>query len=99
MPEPPVDPDGRPAENVARGQRALEWLNTYWSGSKQCPICESRGWTILDVVEVRPFTADGVNPAGHIYVMVPVMCNTCKYTWQFNASATDILGAGGGEPG
>jgi len=42
---------------------------------------------------MRPFTGGGLLIGGPLYVMVPVMCNNCKYTWQFNAVAAGVLEA------
>jgi hypothetical protein len=28
---------------------------------------------------------------GPLYVMVPVMCTNCNYTWQFNAITSGVL--------
>ncbi len=82
-------PDPEP-DKAGRGQRALEWLNKHWLGPRNCPICERQNWTILDLVDMRVFSGPKII-LGPVYVMVPVMCTTCKYTWQFNAIEAGVL--------
>lgn len=67
-------------------ERAMEWLNKWWRGPKDCPICGHNNWGISEsVTEVRPYTGAPFMVSGGVYPLFLVVCGTCGYTHFFNA--------------
>jgi hypothetical protein len=89
----PPRPPGAPgaAEKQVQVQRALAWITSHWPPPQICPICRSQSWSINDLVEMRPYSGGNLIVGGPLYVMVPVMCRVCSYTFFFNAVTSGVL--------
>ncbi len=77
----------------AQRDRARAWLDAHWEGNRQCPICRSENWVIGDPVDMRLYSGGGLNLLAGTRVMCPVTCDTCYYTWQFDAVESGVLDA------
>jgi hypothetical protein len=65
-----------------------KWINDYWRESKNCQICGSNDWLLLDNVwELRDFRGGDVASGGPVLPVVALMCNVCGHTLFFNAIA------------
>jgi len=70
-------------------QKAINWLEEHWKGNRECPVCGHNSWSISDeLVEVKPYKGN-LLPA--VYPLVAVTCNTCGYTFLFNAVVAGLV--------
>jgi len=69
--------------------KVWEWITSYWTGARNCPVCESTDWVLLDKVwELREFHGGSLHVgSGPILPVVGLMCNVCGHTLFFNAIA------------
>lgn len=74
-------------------ERAQQWISEYWAGPKECQICRSNEWVMLDNIwELRKFEGGGlVIGGGPIVPVVALMCNVCGQMLIFNAFAVKAL--------
>lgn len=71
---------------------ATQRINTYWTGSRACPICESQDWVVMNKIwQLLEFRGGGINLAGPTQPLISVMCNVCGYTLMFNAIAVGAV--------
>jgi hypothetical protein len=70
-----------------------QWLETHWTGSHRCPICQGSNWTLMDKAwELREFQGGSFVIGGQpILPVVALMCNVCGYTILFNAIAVGAV--------
>lgn len=70
-------------------EQADNWIREYWTGSKNCQVCQSNKWQFLESVwELRSFHGgDLVVGESPVLPVVAVMCNVCGHTLFFNAIA------------
>jgi len=90
-------------EELAEGERAyrekaFEWLDQHWHGSRECPICRSRSWAIGELVLIQVARYSSLAATAWRF-MCPVTCLTCYYTWQFDAAAAGVISVGEGGAG
>ena len=79
-------------EEVLDREKAIEWLEKHWKGTKACPICASNTWAIGEKpVEVRDFRGGGLFVGGPVYPLLIVTCQTCGNTLFFNALVARLL--------
>lgn len=73
--------------------KVQEWISNYWTGSKECQVCQSSEWILLDNVwELRKFEKGGlVVGGGSILPVVGLMCNVCGQMLFFNAFAVRAI--------
>ena len=74
-------------------EKVLQWINTHWTGPRNCQVCHSTNWLLLDKVwELREFQGGalviGSNP---VLPVVALMCNVCGHTIFFNAIAVGAV--------
>lgn len=73
-------------------QKAMDWLDKHWRGSRICPVCQNNSWGISDeVVEMRPFRGGSLIVGGSIYPLFTVTCDTCGHTLLFNALVAGLV--------
>lgn len=65
---------------------------------RQCPICGSSSWQLVDVVNALPFTGGGLVLGGPTTPMLLVACSGCWYTIQFAAVPLGLAGTGSVSP-
>jgi len=74
-------------------EKVRRWLDTHWTGSHNCPICQSTNWALMGKAwELREFQGgDFVIGGQPILPVVALMCNVCGYTIFFNAIAVGAV--------
>ena len=71
--------------------QAKAWIDEHWTGQKTCPICNSTGWFMGDVVgEVREMHPNNLI-SGSFYPLIVISCRTCGYTLLFNAMVGGLV--------
>jgi predicted Zn-ribbon and HTH transcriptional regulator len=88
QPEPDVSVD------MAARERALAWLQEQWTEDSHCPICNTDNWAVGDPVElpVRGGSMAFFQATGQrAYVLTPVQCTKCFYTFFINAILAGIV--------
>jgi len=70
-----------------------QWLETHWTGSHKCPICQSSKWALMNKVwELREYQGGSLVIGGQpILPVVAMMCNVCGHTILFNAIAVGAV--------
>jgi hypothetical protein len=72
----------------------LEYIGQFWTEPITCPVCKTTAWTVMSaidpVVRYQPPGADGIQ----VFTLIPVACNTCKYTMFFSAVAAGLFEEG-----
>jgi hypothetical protein len=72
-----------------------EKINTYWTGSEDCPICQHNDWLLMENVwGLIEFRENNLIVGGPVLPLVAVMCNVCGHTIFFNAFAVGALKRG-----
>lgn len=73
-------------------EKAAKRINTYWTGSKSCPICTHDDWVIMERAwMLMEYKGGGVTIGGPILPLVAMMCNVCGHTIFFNALAVGAV--------
>jgi rubredoxin len=74
-------------------KRAVDdWLDTYWAGSRICPICGSEDWITFEKAwECREFNRGNLVAGGPVLPLVAMMCNVCGHVLLFNAIAVRAI--------
>jgi hypothetical protein len=64
-------------------QRALDYLNSVWKGSKVCPICQTDDSWVLTNIALLPVRSGevGTPQEASAYPLAPVSCTVCGYTF------------------
>lgn len=80
-------PEQRDARQQAESQRALEWLNSIWEQSRDCPICGKMQWNVGRTSELREYNGGGLilGSGTSIIPLTPITCEICGYTFLMNA--------------
>ena len=66
-------------------EKAQEWFNKNWQGSKLCPICENKQWQLVEeFVEIRNYNPNPDGQAG-VYPSALIVCVNCGNTLIINA--------------
>ena len=87
----PEQPQDTPVDMAAR-ERTLAWLKDHWTEDDHCPICGTDNWSIGDAVEL-PVRGGHlwVGTGQRAYVLVPIQCANCFYTFFLNAILAGIV--------
>jgi hypothetical protein len=74
-------------------EKAQEWISKYWTRPKECTVCGSDQWLLLDNVwELRKFERGTLVIGGSpILPVVALMCNVCGHLIFFNAIAVRAI--------
>lgn len=68
-------------------QKVEKWIYTNWTGSKNCPVCKSKAWQLMDDLWALVEFKDGrVVLPGQVLPLVAMLCNVCGHTIFFNAA-------------
>ena len=71
---------------------AVKWLDNHWKQSRNCPICNATKWEIdSELVEVRLFRWQEIEPGAPVRALVVVTCANCGYTILFDAVTAGIV--------
>jgi hypothetical protein len=89
-------PEPDRAVDTAARERALAWLQEQWTEDSHCPICNTDNWAVGDPVELPVRGGAAVlwemPPKGQrVYVLTPVQCTKCFYTFFINAILAGIV--------
>jgi hypothetical protein len=77
-------------------EKVHQWIQEYWTRKKDCQICGSDDWILMDNVwELRKFERGGlVVGSSPLLPVVALMCNVCGQMVFFNAFAVRALKRG-----
>jgi hypothetical protein len=65
-------------------QKKLIWLNSKWTQSRNCPICNSASWTIDKYSAAVPLWQESTLALSPVYPLTVIHCTVCGYTMFFN---------------
>jgi hypothetical protein len=88
-PQPPDE-----SVDVVARERALAWLQENWTEDPHCPICGTDNWAVGDAVELPVRTSGSLMfppTQSRAYVLMPVQCTKCFYTFFINAILAGIV--------
>jgi hypothetical protein len=71
--------------------QARRWFDEHWTGSGDCPICQTDGWQIGTVSVLPAFKSGFPTVPSTVLPVVPVICNTCGFTHFFNAVLAGLV--------
>ncbi len=73
-------------------ERAKAWLDEFWKGNRECPVCGNTGWGVVpELMELREYRGGTLSLAGPIVPLFVVACVTCGHTMLFNAVVAGLV--------
>jgi len=73
-------------------EKVWQWIDSHWTAPRNCPICESSDWLLLERVwELGEFDEGAVMSGRSRLPVVALMCNVCGYQIFFNAVAVGAV--------
>lgn len=69
------------------------WLTQNWKGNKACPICDANNWSVSEkILALREYPSSGLVISDiDVYPLATVTCNSCGYTYIFNAIVAGLM--------
>ena len=71
-------------------QKALNAIQSRWTGNRQCPCCNGRDWSVGSVGVISSLKGGAIT-IGSGAPVLPVVCNSCGYTHLFNPKVLGVL--------
>ncbi|MBW3081983.1 hypothetical protein [Bifidobacterium phasiani] len=77
----------RSARNDKQIANALQWLDDHWTKNRECPLCGTTDWALVQTFEAREYEGGNmvVGLGSQILPITPVFCRNCGYTFFINA--------------
>lgn len=77
--------------NDQQTQQVSQWLNSKKSYDFACPVCNSKNFSVGDIVMAPSFSGGGMAIGGPGVPMVQVICKNCAHVLLFAAVPIGLM--------